>query len=44
MVDCADGVYGNLGCYGGLEFAAYLYTNDQPLELASDYPYVSGVT
>ncbi len=39
FVDCADGDYGNLGCSGGSPYAAYLYSDAEPIELASEYPY-----
>ena len=40
MVDCAGGDFGNSGCEGGLTSFAYLYTDEQPLELEEDYPYM----
>lgn len=44
MVDCANGDYGNAGCKGGDQGFAFLYTDQQPLELLTDYPYASGKT
>ena len=38
-MDCADGEYGNQGCNGGLPAYAYLYSDDNYIELAIDYPY-----
>jgi len=39
MVDCADGEYGNAGCEGGNSFLAFLYSDQEPIELATNYPY-----
>ena len=44
LVSCANGAYGNLGCDGGLTAFGYLYSDAQPIEQASNYPYTSGTT
>ena len=44
LVDCAGGEFGNYGCEGGLTAFAYLYSDQQPIEEASNYPYISGLT
>ena len=44
LVDCADGSFGNYGCDGGLTAFAYMYSDEQPIEEAVNYPYISGLT
>ena len=39
MVDCAVGVYLNEGCNGGLQFLGFLYSDVEPIELSTNYPY-----
>jgi len=44
LISCADGVYGNYGCYGGLPAFGYMYSDAQPIELESSYPTTSNIT
>jgi hypothetical protein len=44
MIDCANDDYGNAGCLGGDQGFGFLYTDVQPLELLTEYPYTSGNT
>jgi len=39
LVDCAVGAYGNFGCDGGYEPFGFLYSDTNPIELATNYPY-----
>jgi cathepsin L len=41
LVDCAGGVYGNMGCDGGDMGTAIQYAADYGMELESDYPYMA---
>jgi len=41
LVDCAGGIYGNMGCNGGLMDNAFKYIKTAPLETESDYAYTA---
>ncbi len=44
-MDCTlQGKYGNYGCNGGWARRSFMYSDINPIELASDYPYISGTT
>ena len=42
LVDCATGIYLNMGCNGGNPLWAYRYLKSHFAELESEYPYTSG--
>ena len=42
LVDCATGIYLNMGCNGGNPLWAYRYLKSHMAELESEYPYTSG--
>ena len=42
LVDCATGIYLNMGCNGGNPLWAYRYLKSHYAELESEYPYTSG--
>ena len=42
LVDCATGIYLNMGCNGGNPLWAYRYLKKHYAELESEYPYTSG--
>merc|ERR1712045_88565 len=41
LVDCATGIYLNMGCNGGNPLWAYRYLKSHYAELESEYPYTS---
>ena len=43
LVDCATGIYLNMGCNGGNPLWAYRYLKSHYAELESEYPYTSGL-
>jgi len=42
LVDCATGIYLNMGCNGGNPLWAYRYLKSHEAELETEYPYTSG--
>ena len=42
LVDCATGIYLNMGCNGGNPLWAYRYLKKNYAELETEYPYTSG--
>jgi C1A family cysteine protease len=42
LVDCATGIYLNMGCNGGNPLWAYRYLKKHYAELETEYPYTSG--
>jgi C1A family cysteine protease len=42
LVDCATGIYLNMGCNGGNPLWAYRYLKSHYAELETEYPYTSG--
>jgi len=44
LVDCAKGIYLNMGCNGGNPLWAFRYLKSHYMELESEYPYFSGTT
>jgi KDEL-tailed cysteine endopeptidase len=43
MLDCANSMYGNNGCSGGIMTGAYQYTNQHGIEPAANYEYTASV-
>lgn len=41
LVDCAKGVWGDLGCNGGMPDRAFRYTHYRGMELEKSYPYTA---